>query len=149
MANIHVPPLRERRAEIPVLVDEFLDHFAQLYGRERPRSSAATMHRFMEYPWPGNVREIEIVLKRTVVLRTEEWVLADLAPATAADGAPAPLSGPPGAPSSPVDEDERLGLRPPAPELSAACRAVTGPRRSRGWRSSWRSRRRRSASATP
>jgi two-component system response regulator AtoC len=112
VVNIHVPPLRERREEIPALVDEFLEHFAKLYGRRRPQISAATMERFMEYTWPGNIRELENIIKRIVVLRTEEWVFTDLASGRPADRPRPALTAPGAAPlPAPVDEDERLGLR--------------------------------------
>jgi two-component system response regulator AtoC len=108
VVNIHVPPLRERREEIPILVDEFAEHFAKLYGRPRPQISAAAMRRFMEYSWPGNIRELENIIKRIVVLRSEEWVFTDLAPV--ADRPRPPLAAQAPAPT-PSDEDERLGLR--------------------------------------
>jgi two-component system, NtrC family, response regulator AtoC len=105
VVNIHVPPLRERREEIPILVDEFLHHFAGLYGRRRPEVSAAAMRRFMEYGWPGNIRELENVIKRIVVLRTEDWVFEDLVTTASTDRSQ------PSPPVPPPDEDERLGLR--------------------------------------
>jgi two-component system response regulator AtoC len=67
VVEIRVPPLRERREEIPVLVDVFLEQFQQQYGRE-VTLLPDTIHCFTEYPWPGNVRELENVMKRLVVL---------------------------------------------------------------------------------
>ncbi|MGD9190224.1 MAG: sigma 54-interacting transcriptional regulator, partial [Desulfobacteraceae bacterium] len=53
---IHVPPLRERRNDIPLLVDHFLDQVAQRSGQQMPTMSAAALNVMMEYAWPGNVR---------------------------------------------------------------------------------------------
>jgi two-component system, NtrC family, response regulator AtoC len=74
VVNVRVPPLRRRREEIPLLVDYFLRRFSQQYGRQRTAVSAETMRRFMAYPWPGNIRELENTIKRIVVLGTETWV---------------------------------------------------------------------------
>jgi two-component system response regulator AtoC len=72
VVNIHVPPLRERREEIPILLDHFLERYAQQYERPAQKISAATMRLFMNYNWPGNIRELENVVKRIVLLGTEE-----------------------------------------------------------------------------
>jgi two-component system response regulator AtoC len=74
VVNIHVPPLRRRREEIPRLVERFATRFAAQYGRERPIVSHDTMTRFMTYSWPGNIRELENIVKRLVVLRTDGWI---------------------------------------------------------------------------
>jgi two-component system response regulator AtoC len=65
--EIRIPPLRERREEIPQLVDHFLRKFNAQYGRtvEVP---AETLRAFVEYQWPGNIRELENAVKRVVVL---------------------------------------------------------------------------------
>jgi two-component system response regulator AtoC len=73
VVNIHVPPLRERREEIPQLVEHFLRLYAQRYGRPQPTLSGAAMRRFMEHSWPGNIRELENLVKRVVVLGGKEW----------------------------------------------------------------------------
>jgi two-component system, NtrC family, response regulator AtoC len=74
VVNIPVPPLRDRREEIPVLAEHFLRRFAEQYGRPIVGITPATMRRFMDYAWPGNVRELENIVKRIVVLRSESWV---------------------------------------------------------------------------
>jgi two-component system response regulator AtoC len=88
VVNIPVPPLRERREEIPILAEHFLRRFAEQYGRPVVAISAATMQRFMEFSWPGNVRELENIVKRIVVLRSEAWVPEALVrtPGTACGG---------------------------------------------------------------
>ena len=65
--EIRVPSLRERREEIPVLVDHFVRKFNAQYGRAVPMP-AETVRLFSEYSWPGNVRELENAVKRVVVL---------------------------------------------------------------------------------
>jgi DNA-binding NtrC family response regulator len=78
VVNIHVPPLRDRREEIPILVEHFIDEYARQYGRPRQKVTAATMRLFMTYPWPGNVRELENIVKRIELLGSEEWVAQEL-----------------------------------------------------------------------
>jgi two-component system, NtrC family, response regulator AtoC len=65
--EIRVPPLRERRDEIPVLVDHFLKKFNVQYGRAVD-VPPETVRAFLEYHWPGNIRELENAVKRMVVL---------------------------------------------------------------------------------
>jgi two-component system response regulator AtoC len=65
--EIRIPPLRERREEIPVLVDHFLRKFNVQYGRTVDVPSE-TLRAFLDYEWPGNIRELENAVKRVVVL---------------------------------------------------------------------------------
>jgi two-component system response regulator AtoC len=78
VVNIHVPPLRERREEIPILVEQFWQKYSKQYNRQRGRISRALLERFMAHPWPGNVRELENMVKRIVVLESEEFVKREL-----------------------------------------------------------------------
>jgi len=78
VVDIQVPPLRERRAEIPPLVESFLQRFALKYGRPERRPSAALMRALDRYAFPGNIRELENLIKRVVVLESEEPVLEEL-----------------------------------------------------------------------
>lgn len=66
---IRIPPLRERRAEIPELARYFLRRFNTAYGRSAT-ISPLTMRVFTDYPWPGNIRELENAVKRLVTLGT-------------------------------------------------------------------------------
>ena len=68
---IHMPPLRDRREEIPVLCDYFLKKYSVQYNKAYTDLSQETMRLFMDYDWPGNIRELENLIKRTVVLGTE------------------------------------------------------------------------------
>ena len=77
--NLHIPALRSRREEIPLLAEGFLEFYGQQYQRPKRRLSAATMDRFLNYPWPGNVRELENIVTRMVVLGAEDWIGAELA----------------------------------------------------------------------
>ncbi len=116
--SIHVPPLRERQEEIPVLVEYFLDQYSREYGRPRQEVTAETMHLFMDHSWRGNVRELENVIKRIVALGTENQVVQELArralelpeaPAlTAPAASPVAVAG---AGSPGRRWDENLGLR--------------------------------------
>jgi PAS domain S-box-containing protein len=67
---IRLPPLRERRDDIPLLVHFLLNRFVSRVGKPLDGVSRETMRRLQEYPWPGNVRELENVLERAVILTT-------------------------------------------------------------------------------
>ena len=66
--TIHVPPLRERRADIPLLVDHFLRRYAREHHREVYEASEEAMMNLMGRDWPGNVRELRNVVERAVLL---------------------------------------------------------------------------------
>jgi DNA-binding NtrC family response regulator len=112
--ELHVPPLRERREEIPQLLEFFLVKYAERYGRPLRRPSDALRETLLNYAWPGNVRELENVIKRFVILQDEGLVLAELkrARATAESTLPSarayapaqlsPAAAPPPAPAAPV-----------------------------------------------
>jgi DNA-binding NtrC family response regulator len=78
VVSIHVPPLRERRDEIPALVEHFLARFSARYGRPPPPLSDRLWALFERHPFPGNVRELENLVKRIVVLGSEEPILRSL-----------------------------------------------------------------------
>jgi two-component system response regulator AtoC len=73
-----VPPLRDRRDEIPPLTDFFVSKYSQRYNRPRGPISDELRQRFLEYEWPGNVRELENMIKRFVILQDEQLVLREL-----------------------------------------------------------------------
>ncbi len=77
---IFIPPLRERREDIPVLVYHFLDLFREQYAKE-VRIAPEVMDAFMEYPWPGNVRELRNVVERMVILDTDGILTSEDLPA--------------------------------------------------------------------
>lgn len=65
---IYVPPLRERREDIPHLVRHFAQHFARLMKKGIDTISSETMSALVRYPWPGNIRELQNVIERAVIL---------------------------------------------------------------------------------
>ncbi len=65
---IHLPALRERKEDIPLLVHFFVNKLAGRMGKQGVSVSPQAMQRFLQYPWPGNVRELENVLERAVIL---------------------------------------------------------------------------------
>src|SRR6202043_2521623 len=67
VVQIKVPPLRERKSDIPILVNCFLEKFGEAHGRVRTISEDA-MARLMAYDWPGNVRELENAIERAVAM---------------------------------------------------------------------------------
>ncbi len=77
---IQVPPLRERREDIPVLAEHFLRRFGQAMARPVSHISTETMQRLIGYSWPGNVRELENVVERAVALETTPTVLPERLP---------------------------------------------------------------------
>jgi two-component system response regulator AtoC len=79
VVTIHLPPLRDRKGAIPLLIDHFLQRFGEQYGKQARSLSPETVKRFMEYHWPGNVRELENMVRRMIVLENEEAVLAEIA----------------------------------------------------------------------
>jgi DNA-binding NtrC family response regulator len=66
--NIHIPPLRERREDIPLLTDYFSRKFAREMGKQTPKFSENALGVLRNYYWPGNVRELENVIQRIVVM---------------------------------------------------------------------------------
>jgi DNA-binding NtrC family response regulator len=73
---IELPPLRERRDDIPALVDHFLKKHAQRIGRRIERIDDGVLAQLQQYDWPGNVRELENVIERAVVLSTGSVITA-------------------------------------------------------------------------
>jgi len=65
---VHVPPLRERAGDIPLLVEHFRRRVAREHGVEPPEISPQGLARMMEHPWPGNVRELENFVERAAIL---------------------------------------------------------------------------------
>ena len=64
---IHVPPLRERKEDIPMLVEYFIDPFARKVGKN-PQYRQQSLELLESYSWPGNIRELQNVVERSVVL---------------------------------------------------------------------------------
>jgi two-component system response regulator AtoC len=85
--NIFVPPLRERREEIPALAGYFVHRYSRLFNFPEREVTPETLHAFMQYGWPGNIRELENFIKRMIVLQDftlPRTLMAPLATAAAA-----------------------------------------------------------------
>jgi formate hydrogenlyase transcriptional activator len=73
---LEVPPLRDRREDIPVLVEYFIDRYARKAGKTIRRVNKGTLDRLQAYPWPGNVRELQNVIERSVIVcDTDEFTV--------------------------------------------------------------------------
>ncbi|HET6934395.1 MAG TPA: helix-turn-helix domain-containing protein, partial [Candidatus Angelobacter sp.] len=106
VVTIHIPPLRERREEIPVFLEYFLEKYSEHYGKRPAKFSDYAVARMMEYAWPGNIRELENLVKRYVIVGNEAQIIRELSthkpivsslstqPAPAASFAPAIASVP-------------------------------------------------------
>lgn len=66
--EIHLPPLRERKGDIPILVEYFLSHYKLKYNKPNLYIDSKTMNRFEAYQWPGNIRELQHLIERSVIL---------------------------------------------------------------------------------
>ncbi|MFI4860964.1 MAG: sigma 54-interacting transcriptional regulator [Phycisphaerales bacterium JB063] len=80
VVSIHLPPLRSRREDVPMLIDHFLKRFNQENARSVKRISRDVMNVLLRYPWPGNVRELENAIERAVVMSTGDELGVDLLP---------------------------------------------------------------------
>lgn len=72
--NIELPPLRERKDDIPRLVDYFIDHFNELLGKRISGITEEGLHRFKAYAWPGNIRELKNALERLMNQKDEGFI---------------------------------------------------------------------------
>jgi DNA-binding NtrC family response regulator len=78
VVTIHIPPLRERREEIPLFLDLFLRRYSEYYGKNPPAFSEHAMARMLDYSWPGNIRELENLVKRYVIVGNEAQIMREL-----------------------------------------------------------------------
>ena len=103
---IHLPALRERAEDIPLLVRHFLNKYAREMGRPVPSLSEATMETLCRHDWPGNVRELQNVIERAVIRARGKL---HVSPAELIQGSPPlpmePIDSPPGAVT--LEESER------------------------------------------
>ena len=103
--SILVPPLRERTVEIPLLFRHFLEKYAEKFGKGPLTPSKHLMDAAVNYPWPGNLRELENFVKRYMILEDDEGSLRELIEMSASRqrtsphraGGTAPGAGPEGA----------------------------------------------------
>jgi two-component system, NtrC family, response regulator AtoC len=78
VVTIHIPPLRERRQEIPLFLEYFLRKYSEYYGKQPAPFSDYAVNRMMEYSWPGNIRELENLAKRYVIVGNEPQIIREL-----------------------------------------------------------------------
>jgi len=78
--RIHIPPLRERREDIPLLVEYFLEKILEKFKKGKRVFSEEAMYAFMNYDWPGNIRELQNMIERAVALSKSEIINVDELP---------------------------------------------------------------------
>ncbi|MEK7750242.1 MAG: sigma-54 dependent transcriptional regulator [Planctomycetota bacterium] len=78
--RIHIPPLRERREDIPLLVEYFLEKLLEKFKKGKRVFSEEAMYAFMNYDWPGNIRELQNMIERAVALSKSEIINVDELP---------------------------------------------------------------------
>jgi two-component system, NtrC family, response regulator AtoC len=76
--TLRLPPLHERKEDIPLLADFFLKKYASLFGRPVPSLDPAALDSLVGHPWPGNVRELENIARKMVALGNSQLALMDL-----------------------------------------------------------------------
>jgi PAS domain S-box-containing protein len=81
VVEIEIPPLRERPADIPLLIDHFLDEHARLRGEARPEATPEFMKILLDYDYPGNVRELKNILEHAVILAGAQGLNVQFLPA--------------------------------------------------------------------
>lgn len=79
VVNLQLPPLRERREDIPILTEYFLGIYSEAYRNSARPLSAQVMELLQKFHWPGNIRQLENLVKRYVILGSEEAISSDLA----------------------------------------------------------------------
>ena len=87
-----MPPLRKRRSDIPILVDHFLERFKETKGSTVEGINPETMDKLFNYSWPGNIRELENIIERMVILSEGDVLTLEDLPLRIRDAAPAPAS---------------------------------------------------------
>ena len=107
---IHLPPLRERREDIPLLVEHFVHEYSRIYGIEPKWVTPEALQRLVDYAWPGNIRELQNAIERAFALSSEpEITLENLPPAVLRSDA-ADTTADPFAEPLPLDEVEKRNI---------------------------------------
>jgi two-component system response regulator PilR (NtrC family) len=74
---LHLPPLRERKEDIPVLTKHFIEKYSREFGKEVKTISTYALELLMQYPFPGNIRELENIIERSIALETSNIILPE------------------------------------------------------------------------
>jgi two-component system response regulator AtoC len=135
--EVTVPPLRERRNEIAHLTHFFIDRYARRYNRPTRELSSQLAELFQSYEWPGNIRELENMIKRIVILQDEQLVVREMMragrpayaalAAGAARGGPAIVAEEPEASTDIVDDEEQeepVAMAPAGSRLADVAKAA-------------------------
>jgi len=134
---ITLPPLRQRRGEIPALTHVFLSRYSEHYNKPPLALATDTLRLFAEYDWPGNVRELENLVKRMVILGSDTSIRREVAeaiaqhtlqvgpiPALEAAGAHAPAAPAPPAPPPPAPPVVEPAAAAPAPAVTGSLKDI-------------------------
>ncbi len=81
---VHIPPLRERKSDVVVLVNHFVEHFNHKLGKQIKGVAKQALKAIYDYEWPGNVRELENTIERCMILTDKEFIDVDVLPANIA-----------------------------------------------------------------
>ena len=110
VVSIEIPPLRQRKADIPRLVEHFLEKYSFEYGVTPKRTHPGTTYVFLNYQWPGNVRELENVIERAYALDAGDGMLPEHLPTTMAEMMMGGERRPETSPVPTLEEAERLAV---------------------------------------
>ncbi len=94
VAPIEIPPLRQRRDDIPALVTFFLEHYNEVNDRYVAHISPSALQALQDYHWPGNVRELQNYIERAVVMAEGDELTADLLPDVVSGSTPSDAAAP-------------------------------------------------------
>src|SRR5262249_20078575 len=124
---IYLPPLRERREDIPALVEFFLKRYAEQNRREVRRVNPDAMRLLREHDWPGNVRELQNYVERAVILGdAAELCMGHLPPQHRCESAPRPIRARGGDLASLTSELVRQGIRAAGPGANDLHNRIVG-----------------------
>jgi formate hydrogenlyase transcriptional activator len=139
---IHLPPLRGRREDIPVLAAHFLDLFSRQQHKVVPEFAPGVIDRLVEYDWPGNIRELQNVIERAVILARGPLITEDLvalphngerapsvATAASSSNTPSASRAEPASPTAPEPQSSNV-----IPFFEAERRAILRALEITGWR---------------
>jgi two-component system response regulator HydG len=113
VVSLHVPPLRDRREDIPLLVEYFMEKFANKNNRQISGITPRCMALLLNYPWPGNVRELENAIERGIILMRGDYLDEESLPITVrrfamkSEAQLAPATSPPGL----LEEAEQIVIK--------------------------------------
>ena len=110
VVTLHLPPLRDRKQDIPLLMDHFLRELTERHGRGPVAVDAEAQHRLLAYDWPGNIRELQNVLERALVLAEQDVIGPEHLPSEVRPG------------GGPADPPEPTADEPPS--MSSAVNAL-------------------------